>query len=170
MEQFYRIIQTGMGFVGIVASERGLRRVYLPARTRAAIERAVRGAAPGVQEDGELSPELADELRRYFAGEAVEFRVRCDWRGHSEFEEDVWHACRRIGYGKTTSYGALAEAVGRPGGARAIGVAMSRNPCPIVVPCHRVLKSDGTLGGYSGPGGASFKQRLLDMEAAAVTV
>lgn len=169
MEQFYDVIQTEMGFAGIVATARGLRRVYLPARTRAAIERTIRAAAPGIEEDRELLPELVDELQRYFAGQAVEFHVRCDWRGHSEFEEDVWHACRRIGYGKTSSYGALAEAVGRPGGARAIGVAMSRNPCPIVVPCHRVLKSDGSLGGYSGPGGAGFKQRLLDMEAAAVT-
>ena len=78
----------------------------------------------------------------------------------------VWKACRAVGYGKTTSYGELARRAGRPGAARAVGTAMRRNPWPIVVPCHRVLKGDGSIGGYSGRGGVKFKRQLLEMEAA----
>ncbi|MBU0617216.1 MAG: MGMT family protein, partial [Planctomycetes bacterium] len=77
--------------------------------------------------------------------------------------------CRRVCYGQTRSYKQLAEQLGRPGAARAVGTAMSRNPCPIVVPCHRVVRSDGSLGGFSGPDGVNTKHRLLQMEAAAST-
>lgn len=167
MLQQYRIVKTPLGYVGFVASERGLRRVVLPQRSEAATRRAILAEVPAAVRRDDLMPELADALARYFAGEPVEFNVRCDWRGYSEFEEDVWHACRRVGYGQRVSYGELAERVSRPGGARAIGMAMSRNPCPIVVPCHRVLRSDGSLGGYSGPGGVELKRRLLELEAAA---
>jgi len=171
MECWYRIVEIeGQGFLGFVATERGLRRVYLPERSRAAIQSAVQRDFRNGVEDQELLPELAAALLRYFAGEPADFAVRFDWSGQSCFDIDAWNACRRIGYGRTATYGELAERIGRPGGARAIGMAMSHNPCPIVVPCHRVVKSDGSLGGYSGPGGVDFKRRLLALEAAAETV
>jgi len=166
MELRYRIVDTAAGFVAIVASDAGLRRVFLPRATRAAVEREVRREFPSSQPDDDLLPSLVQDLERYFAGDPVEFSVRFDWRGHSQFEVDVWRACARLRYGETSSYGGLADTLGRPGGARAVGTAMSHNPYPIVVPCHRVLRSDGSLGGYSGPGGIDFKRRLLDMESA----
>lgn len=168
MAHSYRIVKTPLGHVGFVVTERGLRRVNLPERTISAAKTAIRKQSPDAIEDPRLLPELATALERYFAGEAVEeFRVKLDWSGFSNFEVDVWRACARIAYGETASYKSLADAIGCPGAARAVGTAMSHNPCPIVVPCHRVLKSDGTIGGFSAPGGIAQKRQLLDMEAAA---
>lgn len=170
MQLLFRTICTAQGHVGFVVSQRGLRRVYLPYRNVSSLKRAIRADAPDAAEDPNLMPAFAAALEHYFAGEPVEFDIPLDGREWSSFELDVWQACRRIAYGQTRSYKHLAEHVGRPGGARAVGVAMSRNPCPIVVPCHRVVKSDGSLGGFSSPGGVDQKRKLLEMEAAAVHV
>ena len=162
----FRIIETPTGHVGFVATNVGLRRVFLPTPRGAGLRKEIRAEFPGAAEDRGLIPGLAHALRRYFEGKKVAFDVTFDLAGHGDFHIDVWNACRRLGYGKTGSYKSLAERVGRPGAARAVGTAMKRNPFPIVVPCHRVLKSDGSLGGYSGRGGLALKRRLLDMEAA----
>lgn len=169
MNPRFRTLRTPRGYIGFVASHHGLRRVYLPTRTADGLKRAIRKDTPGATEDQRLLPEVANALRRYFAGQPVKFNVKIDWADRSEFDADVYHACRRIPYGRTRSYKQLAEQVGRPGAARAVGNAMRTNACPIVVPCHRVLKSDGSLGGFSGPDGINTKRRLLQMEAAAST-
>lgn len=161
----YRMIETRAGYVGIVASARGLRRVFLPEPRKGALRRAILDAFADATEDPQLMPELATQLEGYFAGEAVRFRPRIDWSGHTSFEMDAWRACSDIGYGETSTYKRIADLMRNPGATRAVGTAMSHNPFPIVVPCHRVLRSDGGLGGYSGPGGVAFKRRLLDMEA-----
>lgn len=163
----YRILDTAQGPVAFVGTECGVRQIFLPGPTRAQLESRIAERCPGAVENPGLLPDLADALTRYFAGEPVEFHTRIDWRGYSNFEVDVWRACAKVPYGRTASYKALADELGCPGAARAVGVAMSRNPVAPVVPCHRILKSDGTLGGYSGPGGLRQKQSLLDMEAAA---
>jgi methylated-DNA-[protein]-cysteine S-methyltransferase len=92
--------------------------------------------------------------------------VRVDYGRLGEFEVRVCEALRRVGPGETTTYGALAAAVGDPGAAQAVGRAMSRNPVPIVVPCHRVLAAGGRIGGFSAYGGTITKARLLDLEGA----
>ncbi len=163
----FRILSTKLGAVGIVAGERGLRRVYLPERTVGGLRQRIRREFPNAAEQATLLPRLADALRRYFAGQRVAFDVPLDWDGASPFEQAVWKACAGVRYGQTVTYQELGGRVGRSRAARAIGRAMARNPLPIVVPCHRVLRSDGGLGGYSGPGGVAFKRRLLEMEAAA---
>lgn len=167
MAHFYRVIETEFGFAGFVASERGLERVYLPARSRMELVARIERDLGSCQEAPGLLPKLAADLVRYFAGQPVAFDVSFDWGRAGEFEQAVWRACFELGYGQRTTYAELARRVGRPAAARAVGAAMGRNPCPIVVPCHRVLRSDGGLGGYSGPGGVAFKQQLLDMEQAA---
>lgn len=166
----YRIFVTKAGYVGIVASRRGLRRVYLPHGSRRVLTATVRREFPGACESGRLLNDLVEALRRYFAGQPVEFDVPLDLRGASRFEAAVWRACQKVAYGQCVTYKQLAERVGRPNAARAIGMAMRRNPWPIVVPCHRVVRSDGGLGGYSGPGGPDFKLRLLEMERNAAAV
>ena len=102
----------------------------------------------------------------YFAGKPTKFAVDIDFTDHPPFREAVLRACRRIPYGKTASYADLARAVGKPRAARAVGTAMAHNPVPLVIPCHRVVRSDGSLGGFSTPRGVKEKKRLLLLEGA----
>ena len=105
-------------------------------------------------------------LREFAAGERVDLRsVPVDLRGRTSFQRRVLQACRRIPYGRTSTYVQLAHRVGSPLAARAVGQVMARNPVPLIIPCHRVLGSGGKLGGFSAPSGLSMKKRLLDMEA-----
>lgn len=161
----YRILDLPSGLVGFAAGPKGLKRVYLPSPSIASLEREIHREFPDAHRDDRLLPEFAAELERYFAGERVAFSASLDDTGYTPFQSAVWKACRRIPYGRTNSYRDLAERVGKPRGARAVGMAMRRNPWPIVVPCHRVCRSDGTLGGYSGTGGVSFKECLLALES-----
>ena len=103
----------------------------------------------------------ADPLDAYFDGELTHFDVPLAPRG-SEFQQRVWAALQEIPYGRTESYGELAERVGSPGGARAVGLANGKNPIGIIIPCHRVVGADGSLTGYGG--GIERKQQLLDLE------
>jgi len=168
MAETFRVVRTRAGYLGLVWTERGLRRVFMPVASREALIVAMRGQHPEAREDARGMSGLVADLVRYFEGEPVRFKVNFDWSGRTEFDIDVWRACMRIPYGKTASYKDLAERVFRPGGARAVGMAMSRNACPIVIPCHRVVRSDGSLGGFSGDGGVEQKQGLLEMESAAL--
>jgi len=104
---------------------------------------------------------VIEQLEQYFAGERREFDLKLDLRG-SDFQRDVWSALLEIPYGETATYGEIAERVGRPGKARAVGRANGSNPVAVIVPCHRVIGSDGTLTGYGG--GIERKRRLLDLE------
>ncbi len=122
---------------------------------------------------GEPSPHAApfhhvrDQLERYFAGELTDFDLPLEMSG-STFQLRVWNALREIPYGETVSYGELARRVGRPGAARAVGLANGSNPIAIVVPCHRVIGADGSLTGYGG--GMDRKRRLLELEAGRVAL
>ncbi len=102
------------------------------------------------------------QLDEYFAGERRAFDLSARLDG-TDFERAVWRELLKVPYGETTSYGALARAIGQPGEARAVGTAVGRTPVPIVVPCHRVVGSDGALVGYGG--GLDRKRALLDLEA-----
>jgi methylated-DNA-[protein]-cysteine S-methyltransferase len=102
------------------------------------------------------------EVEQYFAGERRAFTFPLDLRG-TDFQLKCWRALLDIPYGETRTYADIARAVGQPRGFRAVGLANNRNPIAIVVPCHRVIASDGTLCGYGG--GLDIKQKLLDLEA-----
>ncbi len=103
------------------------------------------------------------ELEEYFAGQQREFSFALDLRG-TDFQLACWNALLAIPYGETRTYADIARAVGRPTGFRAVGMANNRNPIAIVVPCHRVIASDGTLCGYGG--GLDIKRKLLELEGA----
>jgi methylated-DNA-[protein]-cysteine S-methyltransferase len=103
------------------------------------------------------------QLNEYFAGHRTEFDLPLVVRRGSEFERAVWEQIAAIPYGETLSYGAIARAIGEPGGAQAVGKACNRNPLPLVVPCHRVIGSDGKLVGFGG--GLDRKRFLLQLEA-----
>lgn len=103
------------------------------------------------------------ELEEYFAGQRRQFDFPLDLRG-TDFQLACWHALLAIPYGETRTYGDLARTIGKPQAFRAVGMANNRNPIAIVVPCHRVIASDGTLCGYGG--GLNVKQKLLELEGA----
>ena len=102
-----------------------------------------------------------DQLEAYFAGELTDFHVELDLRG-TEFQRRVWQALLTIPFGETRSYGEIAEQIGAPGAARAVGLANGHNPIAIVVPCHRVIGANGSLTGFGG--GLDRKRTLLELE------
>jgi methylated-DNA-[protein]-cysteine S-methyltransferase len=102
------------------------------------------------------------QLSEYFDGERDEFDVPLGMTG-TPFQRRVWQALQRIPYGETTTYGELARRLGRPSASRAVGLANGRNPIAVIVPCHRVIGSDGSLTGYGG--GVERKRLLLELEA-----
>ncbi|MBC8414260.1 MAG: methylated-DNA--[protein]-cysteine S-methyltransferase [Nitrospira sp.] len=103
------------------------------------------------------------ELDSYFKGTGKLFSVETVFLSGTEFQKNVWNALQLIPYGETRSYKWLAAEIGRPGAVRAVGGALSKNPLPIVLPCHRVIKSDSSLGGFAC--GIGIKKSLLDMES-----
>ena len=107
------------------------------------------------------------ELEEYFAGERRQFTFPLDLRG-TDFQLACWRALLAIPYGETRSYADIARAVGKPNAFRAVGMANNRNPLAIVVPCHRVIASDGTLCGYGG--GLEVKRKLLELEGALTAI
>ena len=120
--------------------------------------------APPVRGGNEHLARMADQLARYFEGALTEFTVPLDIVRGTRFQREVWARLLQIPFGRTMSYGQIAEAIGRPGAQRAVGSANRANSIAIVIPCHRVVQSDGKLGGYGG--GLWRKQFLLDHEAA----
>ncbi len=104
-----------------------------------------------------------ERLRNYYEGDKVDFPDRIDFSGSTPFQREVWQAARSIPYGDTRTYGWLAAAINRPLAARAVGQALGRNPVPVIIPCHRIIAGDGSLGGFTG--GLDIKRRLLDLES-----
>ena len=117
---------------------------------------------PRPLQETKYSLRFKKELEAYFQGRMSTFDQEVGFPEGTDFEQEVWLALRDIPYGETRSYKWLAERIGRPKATRAVGRALGRNPIPIVLPCHRVIESDGSLGGYSS--GVDIKRRLLDIE------
>ena len=156
----HTVIDTPVGPLTIVAEKGQIRCLYMDLQRH----------RPDDDELGELEPRgrdiepfkaAADQLDAYFAGDLTTFDLPLAPRG-SEFQQRVWAALQEIPYGETESYGQLAERIGSPGGARAVGLANGRNPIGIIIPCHRVVGADGSLTGYGG--GIERKRQLLDLE------
>jgi len=122
-----------------------------------------RGKAYVFEESAEALKPYAKEVEEYFAARRRDFSFQLDLRG-TEFQRACWNALLAIPYGETRTYADIARAVGSPAGFRAVGMANNRNPVAIVVPCHRVIASNGTLCGYGG--GLDVKQKLLELEGA----
>lgn len=117
----------------------------------------------GVKRAPERLEEPVGQVQAYFAGERRSFALSADLTGVTEFQRTVLEAAREIPFGRTVTYGELAERIDRPDASRAVGSALGRNPVPIVIPCHRVVRSDGGLGGYTA--GTGYKEQLLELES-----
>jgi len=111
---------------------------------------------------GSAPENFIKELDLYFKGSNGKFAQKIKFLSGTEFEMKVWNALNEIPYGETKTYKWIAEKIGKPSAVRAVGQALSKNPIPIVIPCHRVIESDGSIGGYSS--GVNIKKRLLEME------
>lgn len=159
----YSLVDTAWGAFGLVARGRRLVATYLPDRKPAILKR-IRSTFPEATESSELLLAFCEQVVRYFEGERSRFNVAVDLAAYPSFRRAVLEACRRIPYGRTATYGELACAAGRPGAARAVGSTMANNPLPLVVPCHRVVRSDGSIGGFSSPEGVRQKQQMLLLE------
>ena len=162
----YAIFDTAWGAFGFVEHNKRLIATFLP-RARQEIIRAIRASWPDAIEAPDALPRFRQAVVDYFEGKRTRFPIEIDLSGVPPFHRSVLAACRRIPYGQTASYADLAKAVGKPNGARAVGGAMARNPLPLVVPCHRVLRADGSIGGFSSARGVEEKTRLLRLEGAA---
>ena len=112
--------------------------------------------------EGAATKSFMKELSLYFKGSKSEFNQETKFLTGTEFEQKVWNVLAKIPYGETRSYKWVAEKIGKPAATRAVGRALSKNPIPVVVPCHRVIESDGSIGGFSS--GVETKRRLLDLE------
>lgn len=160
-------IQTeALGLVGIAVSDQGLAHVrFFQAGERGFLEAVSSGQETEAVHAPERTASIGEQIRQYLQGERRSFDTPLDWSDLTEFQKAVLRATLEIPYGETRSYGEVAAAVGKPQAARAVGQAESRNPCPLVVPCHRVIGSDGGLRGYGGAGDVTTKAWLLGFES-----
>jgi methylated-DNA-[protein]-cysteine S-methyltransferase len=162
---FFAVWPTAWGPMGGVAGAASLRRLVLPHYQADDLADLLRWEHPGATRDEKPFELIRRLAREYFNRERVDFDdVACELPAEGTFSGRVLRACRAISYGQTASYGELARRIGRPDAARAVATALSKNPLPLIVPCHRVTYSDGRLGGFSAPGGTDVKRRLLALE------
>lgn len=164
---FYSVLYTEWGNLWIGATDKGICSLLLDHVDEQKIQRGVEGVLGIVpHRDDEHLEAIREKLRAYFRGEKVAFDFPLDLKGVSSFQKAVWDQTRRIPYGMTTSYQKLAAELGKPHQARAVGRALGANPIPILIPCHRVVHENGSLGGYTG--GLEWKKRLLAIEQGAL--
>ena len=160
---YYTAMSTPVGRVFVAATDVGLARVsFDPSEVK--FVAALRQLKMDVVKSAEKVSEITVEIEAYFAGKRRAFDVPIDLRRVSPFQRSVLMAARAVPAGQVVSYHEIARRIGRPGASRAVGQALGHNPAPIVIPCHRVVASDGGLGGYSG--GLEIKAKLLKMEGA----
>jgi methylated-DNA-[protein]-cysteine S-methyltransferase len=168
----YHVFETAIGFCAIAWTDAGVARFQLPTKSAEAADRLMRrrafGAEPGAPPEDVAA--VVEAAKLYFAGEEMDFsQVQLDLAGEDAFFTRIYEALRRVGWGRTTTYGALAREVGAGReAARDVGEAMARNPAPLIIPCHRVLAAGGKIGGFSAPGGSKTKARMLELEGVRV--
>lgn len=155
------------GRIYAAVSQRGLCRLTWHMSDDGAFESDLSLRFPGhpiVRDTGGLM-QVGRELEDYFAGKRRNFDIPVDLSSFTDFERSVLEATRRVPFGAKVTYSELAKRIDRPKAARAVGNALRHNPVPLVVPCHRVVRADGTLGGYGGPAGTAEKEGLLRRES-----
>ncbi|MBJ7500942.1 MAG: methylated-DNA--[protein]-cysteine S-methyltransferase [Sphingopyxis sp.] len=164
----YHLFETPAGFVALGWNERGISALRLPAANPGESERALLRRLPGAVRTAppHAVGAIARDVGRYFAGDRIGFAgVPVDIGAQDPFFERVYRLVRGLGWGETTTYGAVAKELGvGPEFARDVGQAMARNPVPLIIPCHRVLAAGGRIGGFSAPGGSLSKARMLELE------
>jgi len=156
----YHVFETAYGWMGLAGSQAGISRLILPQPSANDVLTLLGVTKEHLDEDA--FGDLPQRLQRYLDGESAEFPDKLDFHGATEFRIKVWRATQAIPSGQSKSYGWIADRIGRPNAARAVGQALGANPIPIIIPCHRVIAGDGGLGGVGG--GIQMKKTLLRIE------
>ena len=159
----YTIFQNTLGWMGVVASDQGVAGVVLPKSSKDDVFAEIEAEWPHAQPltEAEANP-LLQPLDDYAEGKRPQLLLSLDLSRQTAFRRKVWEVTQSIPYGQTRSYGWVAQQIGKPRAARAVGQALGANPVPILIPCHRVVGSDGNLCGFGG--GLDVKARLLELE------
>lgn len=155
--KYWTTMNSPIGELTLVGSDEALHAIHFATASRTAVLPA------GAKRDAAAFTNSVHQLNEYFSGDRRDFDLQLQPDG-TAFQKKVWHALLGIGYGETVSYGDIARRINNPKGVRAVGLANGRNPIPVIIPCHRVIGSNGTLTGYAG--GIEIKKRLLDLEGA----
>jgi methylated-DNA-[protein]-cysteine S-methyltransferase len=162
----YRTVDTPVGSLLLASTQLGLVRVaYANEDHEAVLQSLADQISPRILRSASRLEAAARQLDEYFSGRRHAFDVSLDWRLSKGFRSTVLHALASIGYGHTATYAAVARLAGNPKAVRAVGSACATNPLPVVVPCHRVVRSDGAMGEYLG--GVDAKRTLLRLESVA---
>jgi len=159
---FYEVFESPLGPLWMVSGREGLS-YLLWHRSESGMRAEIQSRAGRLpQKQTRHTASWRADLKRYFSGQEVLFRGEIAFLEGTSFQQAVWRSLLHIPYGQVTSYRSIADQINKPGASRAVGNACGKNPLPIVVPCHRVLRQDGRLGGYTG--GVEIKTRLLKIE------
>jgi methylated-DNA-[protein]-cysteine S-methyltransferase len=160
----YAVFSTDWGYFGLLADKNGVVRTILPHKNRKTVEKQLLKGLETTHFDKNLLKPLQRQIIAYFAGKRARFDALLAANGFSPFTRKVLTACSKIPAGKTVSYSQLADMIGKPRASRAVGSALAKNPIPLIIPCHRVIHSDGSLGNFSAIGGTDTKKKLLALE------
>ena len=163
------IFDTALGEFGIGWTDAGVARLQLPGLDRVGLLSRINRDGAQAADPPRAIEALINRIEDYAEGEHVDFSdLEFDLAGVSDFNRRAYALLLQTGWGATTTYGAMARQLGDVGLSRAVGAAMGANPIPLLIPCHRVLASDGKPGGFSAPGGAESKLRMLALEGVSV--
>ncbi len=160
----YVIFQVKSGWMAIVGNEKGVERIYLPGLSPEDLRKKIRREFPDGVEGAAFLEGAKRELIEYFDGQRDRFEMPLDLSRATPFQKKAYQAMCTIPFGEVRTYRWLAEKVGNPKAVRAAGSANARNRWPVVIPCHRIVGSDGRLTGFSAPGGLELKASLLKLE------
>ncbi len=156
------IVKTKPGYMAVGFCEKLVARVWLPGLALKGLKREI---AQWSNHENIVDETLAKQLVDYFDGKSVNFNHKLKLWTCSDFAGKVYSELMKVGWGKTVTYGQLARMAGKDGAGRAVGNIMSRNLIPLLIPCHRVTRGDGSLGGFTAPGGVTLKEKMLRLES-----
>jgi methylated-DNA-[protein]-cysteine S-methyltransferase len=161
----YDLFKIQWGWFGVLGTNDGLVRTQLADTEKGVVKKRLLQGVEGAKQKKSSFSVLKLKILAYYQGKPVNFNdVKVDIGDFTPFQQKVFRNLRKVKSGKTVTYGQLARLAGSPKAARAIGSVMAANPLPLIIPCHRVIKSDGTCGQFSAPGGTQTKKRMLNLE------